>query len=264
MTKITVITVCYNSAATIADALQSVASQTWPHVEHIVIDGSSTDGTQAVIESHGAGLARLVSEPDGGIYDAMNKGLRLATGDLVGFLNADDVFASSETLALIARAAIEAPQADAIYGDLQYVDKDHPDRVFRHWRSEPFKTSYLRFGWMPPHPTLYVRRNVMEAVGSFDTSFRIAADYDFILRLFSRPGRIFVYLPRVLVLMRTGGASNRSLRALFRKSREDLRAMRRHNIGGLPTLLCKNFRKVGQLFTKKGRGAADNGRSDPQ
>lgn len=246
--KITVITVCYNSAATIADALRSVASQTWPHVEHIVIDGASTDGTQAVIEAHHSRLARVVSEPDAGIYDAMNKGLRLASGDLVGFLNADDVLASVNTLALIARAAQEVPDADAVYGDLQYVSKDRPNRVFRHWRSEPFQHRHLRWGWMPPHPTLYVRREVMTLLGGFDTNYRIAADYEFILRLFKRPGRGYVYLPQVLVRMRTGGASNRSLRALLRKSCEDYRAMRRQNMGGLLTLLCKNFRKVGQLL----------------
>lgn len=249
--KISVITVCYNSGATLANALQSVANQTWPEIEHIVIDGASTDGTRAVIERYRGGLAQVVSEPDGGIYDAMNKGLRLATGDLVGFLNADDVLASPETLAMVARAALAQPQADAVYGDLQYVDKNNPQRVFRHWRSAAFKPAGLQCGWMPPHPTLYVRRPVLGALGGFDTSFRIAADYEFILRLFSRPGRSYVYLPQVLVHMRTGGASNRSLRALLRKSGEDYRAMRRHHIGGVLTLLCKNFRKVGQLFAAK-------------
>jgi len=254
--KITVITVCYNSAATIADALQSVADQSWPCVEHIVIDGASTDGTLAVIDRYRDGLVKVVSEPDAGIYDAMNKGLRLATGDLVGFLNADDMLAEPDTLAFIAQAGQTAPQADAVYGDLIYVDKDRPERAFRYWRSEAFKPSRLGFGWMPPHPTLYVRLPVMRALGGFDTGFRIAADYDFVLRLFIRPGRQFVYLPRVLVRMRTGGASNRSLRALFRKSSEDFRAMRRHNTGGLLTLLCKNFRKVGQFFTSSAGGRA--------
>lgn len=247
--KISVITVCYNSADTITDALRSVASQSWPHVEHIVIDGASTDGTLALIDQHRARLACVVCEPDDGIYDAMNKGLRLATGDLVGFLNADDVLASSDTLAAVARAAQQAPDADAVYGDLRYVSKHRPGEVFRHWRSEPFQPSSLSCGWMPPHPTLYVRRSVMESLGGFDTSFRIAADYEFVLRLFRRPGRGYVYLPQVLVSMRTGGASNRSLRALLRKSREDYRAMRWHHIGGWMTLACKNFRKIGQLFT---------------
>lgn len=247
--KISVITVCYNSAETIADALQSVANQTWPDVEHIVIDGASTDGTQAVIARYGARLAKVVSEPDAGIYDAMNKGLRLATGDLIGFLNADDVFASPDTLAHIVRAAQESPNVDAVYGDLQYVAKDRPGKVVRHWRSKSFEISRLPCGWMPPHPTLYVRRPVLEALGGFDTRFRIAADYEFMLRLFKRPGRSYAHLPQVLVLMRTGGASNRSLRALLRKSREDYSAMRRHAVGGVLTLLCKNLGKIGQLFT---------------
>lgn len=245
--RISVITVCYNCAATLADALQSVAGQSWPDVEHIVIDGASTDGTKAVIERYRAGLAAVVSEPDAGIYDAMNKGLRLATGELVGFLNADDVLALADTLAQVAQAALAEPQADAVYGDLKYIAKDRPEQVFRHWRSEPFKPSSLRFGWMPPHPTLYVRKPVLDALGGFDTSFRIAADYDLILRIFGRPGRTYVHIPSVLVLMRTGGASNRSLSALFNKSREDYRALRLRKAGGVVTLLGKNLRKVKQL-----------------
>lgn len=247
--KITVITVAYNSAATIGETMDSVARQTYKNVEHLVIDGASKDRTLEVVNARATSYTCIVSEPDKGIYYAMNKGLRLASGDLVGFLNADDVFSLPDTLAMIAAAAQAAPQADAVYGDLKYVEKDRPAQVFRYWRSQEFKPSRLRFGWMPPHPTLYVRRSVMEALGGFDTAYRISADYDFVLRLFSQPGRSFVYLSQVLVLMRTGGASNRSLRALLRKSGEDYRAMQRNQIGGLLTLLCKNFRKVGQLFS---------------
>lgn len=245
--KITVITVCFNAAQTIGDALRSVASQSWPDVEHIVIDGASRDNTLQVIEANSARVARVISEPDKGIYDAMNKGIRLATGDVVGFLNADDVYSSPDTLRTIAEALQAAPDCDAAYGDLVYVDKLRPEQVFRYWKSEPFDPRSLRRGWMPPHPTLYVRRSVLEAVGSFDTTLRIAADYEFMVRLFKRPGRSYAYVPRILVSMRTGGASNRSLKALQRKSLEDLKVMRRHGLGGVFTLLAKNLRKVGQI-----------------
>jgi glycosyltransferase len=248
--KISVITVCFNSGKTIVDTLRSVAEQTWPHVEHLVIDGGSTDNTLDLIRNNAARVARLISEPDSGIYDAMNKGIALATGDWIGFLNADDVFASAESLALIARSIDEVKGADAVYGDLNYVHAERLQAVIRRWRSAPFQPQMLKQGWMPPHPTLYVRREVLAAVGGFDTRYRIAADYEMILRIFARPGRQYVHLPEVLVHMRTGGASNRSLRALWRKSSEDYQALRRHRVGGVGALLWKNLSKVTQFLPK--------------
>ena len=247
--KISIITVAYNSAATIADTLDSVASQTHPEIEHIVIDGASKDDTLAIIEARGANVAKLVSERDRGIYDAMNKGLALASGDFVGFLNADDMFAGPEVVAAIARAA-GAANVDAVFGDLVYVKQDRPSELVRYWRSGAFAASRLRFGWMPPHPTLYVRTSLVTRLGPFDTHLRIAADYDFILRTLTHPGIGVAYLPQVLVRMRTGGASNRSLRALLNKTREDLTALRKNKVGGLFTLLCKNARKLPQFFSK--------------
>jgi glycosyltransferase len=245
--RISIITVAFNSAATIADTMRSVAAQTYDDIEHLVIDGASTDDTVAVVRDHGARVTKLVSEPDQGIYDAMNKGLALATGDFVGFLNADDMLASPEVVASIARAAA-IRGTDAVCGDLVYVRKDHPDKVLRYWRCGHFTPSRLRFGWMPPHPTLYVRRALVGELGGFDTRLRIAADYEFILRYLGRAGTQVRYVPEVLVKMRTGGASNRSLRAVLRKSREDLLALRRNHVGGLATLLCKNARKLPQFF----------------
>jgi glycosyltransferase len=243
--KLSIITVSYNSAATITDTLRSVARQTYVDVEHIIIDGGSRDATLAIVAAEGAHVARVVSERDSGIYDAMNKGLRLATGDLVGFLNADDMLASPQALAQIAAAAVGA---DVVYGDLVYVDKDRPERQIRYWRSGAFRRERLRFGWMPPHPTFYVTRSFLASVGAFDTDFRIAADYDLMLRCLVRPELRVAYLPHVLVRMRTGGASNRSLAALQTKSREDLLALRRNRVGGLLTLLCKNLRKLPQFI----------------
>jgi glycosyltransferase len=246
--KISIITVCYNSVTTISDALESVANQTWPEVEHIVIDGSSSDGTQAIIDRYRLGLACIISEPDAGIYDAMNKGLRLATGDWVGFLNSDDILASPDILSLVASVAKKNPQADAIYGNLQYVAKENPQQRLRYWRSDAFVPSKLRWGWMPPHPTLFVRRSVMQELKGFNTAFRISGDYDFVLRLFKRPGRHYAHIPKVLVLMRAGGVSNGSLSAWLCKIFEDYRALRHNQLGGVLALFCKRFRKLGQLF----------------
>jgi len=245
--RISIVTVAFNSAATIADTMRSVAQQTHGDIEHLVIDGASTDNTLEVVRDHGKQLATVLSEPDHGIYDAMNKGLALATGDFIGFLNADDMLASTEVVASIARAAA-APGIDAVCGDLVYVRKNRPDEVVRYWRCGQFTPSRLRFGWMPPHPTLYVRRALVDQLGGFDTRLRIAADYEFMLRYLGRPGTRVHYVPQVLVKMRMGGASNRSLGAVWRKSHEDLLALKRNEAGGLLTLLCKNARKLPQFF----------------
>ncbi len=245
--KISIVTVAYNSAATIGDTLASVAEQTYPGIEHIVVDGASKDSTLARVRAHGAHVSRVLSEPDHGIYDAMNKGLALASGDFVGFLNADDMLASPDAIAAIARAAATA-DADAVCGDLMYVRQDRPDVVLRYWRCGGFTRSRLRFGWMPPHPTFYVRRSLLTRIGGFDTRLRIAADYDLMLRCLTIPGVQIGYVPEVLVKMRAGGASNRSLRAMLQKSREDLDVLRRNRIGGITTLLFKNLRKLPQFF----------------
>lgn len=246
--SISVVTVAYNSAGTISDTLRSVAEQTYPNLEHIVVDGASTDDTMRIVQRHATGRTIVLSERDRGIYDAMNKGIRLATGDFVGFLNADDVFANRHVVADIAQVAGSAASVDAVYGDLVYVEQDRPDQFVRYWRSGVYSRSNLRLGWMPPHPTLYVRRSRLLQVGDFDTSFRISADYDFMLRFLSAAQVDVRYLAKVLVQMRTGGASNRSVGALIRKSSEDLRALQKNRVGGVATLLCKNVRKLPQFF----------------
>lgn len=251
MPKISVITVCFNSAATIVETLRSVAAQTHAVVEHIVVDGASSDDTLRLVRTHGAHVAELISEPDRGIYDAMNKGLRRATGEIVGFLNADDMLASPRTIARIAQAFADDPTLDACYGDLEYISADDPPRTVRYWRSGPFSQEGLRKGWMPPHPTFYARRSLIARVGEFDTRLRIAADYELMLRCLVRPDLRIAYLPEVLVRMRLGGASNASLAALLRKSREDLIAMRRHGVGNITTLLAKNLRKLPQFFQRR-------------
>jgi glycosyltransferase len=248
--KISIITATYHCADTVGDCLASVADQSYPDWEHIVIDGASTDGTLAVLGARRAQLAVLVSEPDSGIYDALNKGLALATGEVVGFLHADDVYGDARVLERIA-AAFADPTVMAVYGDLEYVNRTDSTRVVRHWRAGPFRPTLLRWGWMPPHPTFYLRRVEYERLGGFDTRFRIAADYDLMLRVLNRlPGRV-VYLPAVLVRMRLGGESNRSLATIARKSWEDYLVLTRNGLSApasLAALAWKNLSKMPQFF----------------
>ena len=242
---ISVVTVTYNSLATLRHTIASIADQAGEPVEHIVIDGGSTDGTVDLIRETPS-IARFVSEPDAGIYDAMNKGLALSTGDYVGFLNADDLYASPTAVASL-RECITSRRPDVIYGDLQYVDAKNTERVIRDWRAGEFSFGHLNWGWMPPHPTFYVRRDLLAELGCFDTKYRIAADYDFMTRYLLARGRHYAYVPQVLVKMRSGGVSNRSLANILRKSREDLDVIRTHGLGRYGTLLGKNLRKVQQF-----------------
>lgn len=231
------------------DCLASVAGQTWPHRQHVVVDGASTDGTLEVLQAHRQQLAVLQSEPDRGIYDALNKGLALATGDVVGFLHADDLYAHPQVLQRVAQAFAD-PAVCAVYGDLQYVRQHDTTQVVRDWQSSPATPTRLAWGWMPPHPTLYVRRSWYQRIGGFNTQYRIAADYLSILQLFSQPGFKATYLPEVLVTMRLGGASNRSLKAVLRKTAEDWRALRETRVGtlgGVGALVWKNLSKLSQF-----------------
>lgn len=242
---LTIITAVHNRVGTLAQTLASLQAQEGVRVEHVVIDGASTDGSVELLRAQHVRIAVLVSEPDHGIYDALNKGLARATGDVVGFLHADDFFAHERVLERVA-AAFADPAVEAVYGDLDYVTRD-ATRVIRRWRSGAYAPEKLAQGWMPPHPTLYLRRALYQRLGGFDTSFRIAADYEFMLRMFSAGVRP-AYLPEVLVKMRWGGESNRSLSRILRKSREDYAALRRHGVGGLLALCRKNLGKLGQFW----------------
>jgi glycosyltransferase involved in cell wall biosynthesis len=246
---ISVITAVFNRATTLGDSLRSVHSQRWPDVEHIVIDGGSTDGSLAILDQHKSRISRIVSEPDGGLYDALNKGIRHASGDVIGFMHADDEFATPHALAHVA-AAFADPDVGAVYGDLVYVKKNDVSRVVRYWRAGQYQRTQLTQGWMPPHPTFYVRREVYSRFGGFDTRYRIAADYENMLRILWR-GRIkAAYIPEVLVRMRVGGISNMSIFNILHKSREDYAAMRENGIGGLQALLLKNVTKLPQFVTR--------------
>jgi glycosyltransferase len=176
----------------------------------------------------------LISEPDKGIYDALNKGIARSSGDIIGFVHSDDLLAHDQVLGRIA-AAFADPAVEAVFSDLDYVSALDTSRVIRHWSTGPFHPQRLKRGWMPPHPTLYLRRHVYERFGSFDLSFAIAADYDFILRFFSKTQGHSVYIPEVLYKMRVGGVSNRSLAKIKQKMQEDYRAMQRNQVGGIVT-----------------------------
>lgn len=248
--NISILTVSFNCIETIEDCLDSVLTQTYPHREHVVIDGASQDGTLALLQARIAQLAVLVSEPDLGIYDALNKGIARASGDVVGFMHADDVYASPDVLENVAQAFAD-PTVCAVYGDLEYVSTYDTNKVVRRWQSKAFSTQRLAWGWMPPHPTLYVRREWYRLIGGFDIRYKISADYFSILQLFNNPEFKSVYIPKVFVKMRLGGISNRSLYSIIRKSYEDWDSLQRTGAGawcGLRALIWKNLSKVRQFF----------------
>jgi glycosyltransferase involved in cell wall biosynthesis len=247
--KVSIITVCYNCEKTLQDTIQSVSLQDYPNIEYIVVDGGSTDGTMAIVHQNKRHIAAFVSEPDLGIYDAMNKGLLMATGHVIGMLNADDILENNQVVSAIARAFQEKPEVACVYGDLLYVAANNPQKVIRTWRAGVMRPHSFLNGWMPPHPTFYVKKSVYEACGPYDLSFPLAADYEFMLRVLIKHKKSFAYLPIVLVRMRMGGASNSSLLSRKQSFKEN-KAAWSHN-GLKPrfyTIYLKVFRKLSQYF----------------
>jgi len=234
------------------EAIDSVARQTYSNFQHIIVEGRSSDGSLAAIERAAHDRMELISEPDKGIYDALNKGIARSSGGIIGFVHSDDLLAHDEVLDRIAGAFAD-PTVEAVFSDLDYVSAVDTSRVIRHWSTGPFHPQRLKRGWMPPHPTLYLRRHIYERFGTFDLSFAIAADYDFILRFFSKTQGQSVYIPEVLYKMRVGGVSNRSLSKIKQKMVEDYRATRRNHVGGIPTLTLKNVSKLGQFIARQRR-----------
>ncbi|MDX9751381.1 MAG: glycosyltransferase family 2 protein [Flavobacteriales bacterium] len=217
--KVSLITVCRNAAPVITGTLESIHAQTHPHIEHIVIDGASTDGTVELLHGHRDRPAVLVSEPDKGIYDAMNKGLRRATGDVIGFVNAGDLLMAPDTIARVA-AAFARSGADAVYGDIIMVDEHDIHKVRRTWRSGAYRRENFRQGWMPPHVATFFRREVYDRHGHFNTDLRIGADYEILLRFLYKERVSAVHLPETLVRFRLGGMSNGSIRHIIKANRE--------------------------------------------
>jgi glycosyltransferase involved in cell wall biosynthesis len=226
--KISVITVAFNSVKTITHTLDTVAMQTHVDIEHLVIDGASTDGTVGTVIGHNSPQIRIISEVDKGIYDAMNKGLAYATGEVIGFLNSDDFYADADVLAKVANA-FEDPAVDACYADLMYVAQDN-SRVIRYWKSKPFKKGDFARGWCPAHPTFYVRKSVILRLGLFDLSYKLASDMEFMLRYLERGQVSAIYIPYVLVHMRVGGVSNQNWKNIVHQNKEILAALRKNNV----------------------------------
>ncbi|MFF0920259.1 glycosyltransferase family 2 protein [Rhizobium leguminosarum] len=225
--RISLITVCWNAEQTIADTLRSIDAQSYRNFEHIIIDGGSRDSTLAIIASAPAENRRMLSGPDGGIYEAMNKGIGLASGNIIGFLNADDTFESSDSLETVA-ATLENEAYDGCYGDLVYVSNRHTDRKVRYWKSRAFKSGSFARGWCPPHPTFYVRRSVYEQFGKFDLRYRLAADVELMMRFLEVARIRTIHIPRVLVRMRLGGATNKNVHNISRQNKEVLSALADH------------------------------------
>ena len=245
--NLSIITAVRNGAETLRGCIESVQKQTIP-AEHIIIDGASTDGTFDIIAQYRSSIAKVISEPDKGIYDALNKGLRLASGDVIGLLHGDDLYAHDKVLESVVKV-FEEQNVDSCYGDLLYVDKNDTERVIRYWGASEYHHGKFKYGWMPPHPTFFVRREIYEKYGHFNTDFRIAADYELMLRFLEKYGISSRYIPRILVKMRVGGLSNKSLRNMFIKSSEDYRAWKVNNLsGGLGTIILKNVTKIPQFF----------------
>lgn len=229
--KISVITVCYNSAATIGDTLRSVAAQTYPNVEHVIIDGGSKDETAAIVRGWTQHVVRFISEPDKGIYDAMNKGIALASGEYIGFLNADDFFADAEVLKKIATRLVER-QLDAVFSELDVVAQNDTQRVLRRYRVPVYSRFWLRIGMMPAHPTFYCRKRCYTNLGNapYRTDYRIAADFELLVRLLLTQSIAWAFLEITTVKMRVGGVSTQDWRARVLLNREIIRACRENGL----------------------------------
>jgi len=253
--KVSLITVTYNAEKYLAACIESVLRQDYPNIEYIVIDGSSSDKTLSIIESHSAGIDKWLSEKDGGMYDAINKGMKLATGDIIGILNSDDILASHNTISKIAQCFTEKG-VDSLYGDLVYVDGDDTSKVHRYWKGADYNRKAFHWGWMPAHPTFYIRRDVVEQLGGYETHFFTAADFEFMTRYLYRHRVSSCYLPELIVKMRKGGMSNGSMKKRLRANRRDYLALKRNGVPfPLFASLFKPVRKlpqyIGFLNTRK-------------
>jgi glycosyltransferase involved in cell wall biosynthesis len=248
--KVSIITIAYNSQETIADTIRSVIGQDYSEIEYIIVDGGSRDQTVEIVKSFGAGVTKWVSEKDKGIYDAMNKGVAMATGDVIGILNSDDFYADNRVISDVVRS-FQASGADGLYADLVYVNRDQPDKTVRSWKAGDYRHGKFLSGWMPPHPTFFVHRNCYEKFGSYTLELRSAADYELMLRFIHKHQISMTYLPRVITKMRLGGQSNVTLMNRIKANLEDRKAWKMNGLHpGLFTLTRKPLSKVVQFLKK--------------
>lgn len=247
--KVSIITATYNSAATVRDTLESVKQQNYDNIEHIIIDGASKDETLRIVEEY-EHVAKVISEPDKGIYDAMNKGVQQATGEVVGILNSDDFFASSSSVFKIMNT-IQTQGVDCVYGDLVYVDEEETDKIIRYWKSEEYDINNFLKGWQPPHPTFYVKKAVYDQYGLYDLSYKIGADTEFLIRVLNKHRISVAYIPEVLVNMRMGGASNENLNNRWTLIKEYHRAYKKNEVPyRFYTIPYRLLSKIPQYFAK--------------
>jgi glycosyltransferase len=245
--KVSIITACLNSGQHIGQTIESVISQSYPNIEYILVDGKSTDGTLDIIRSYENRISSWISEPDKGIYHALNKGIRMATGDVIGFLHSDDFFADLRAVEKIV-TLMAGRGSDSVYADIRYCDRNDSGKILTSRKSGPFSIRRFRFGWMPPHSAFYCKSHLFSNHGDFDTSFKIAADYDWLLRILVTQGVSTAYLPETLVTMRVGGISNRTMGGISHKWREDYRAMKRNGVFNPINLLLKSLRPIGHFY----------------
>lgn len=248
--KISVITVCYNSEKTIEDTIKSVLSQTHEDIEYIIVDGDSRDSTMDIVRKYASRIGTIVSEPDCGVYDAMNKGIALATGEAIAFINSDDIYASETIVEDISRV-LRDENLDSCYGDLVYVDPLNMEKIVRYWRSRPYQPGLCKKGWMPAHPTFVVRKWVYERYGGFDTEFNLQADFELTTRFLHVHGISSVYIPKILVRMRMGGVTNSSFANVIRGNIEAYRACRKNGLKVGPIFVVRKIlSRLPQFFTR--------------
>lgn len=249
--KMSIITVCYNSASTIRDTIESVIRQSYSNIEYIIIDGKSKDHTMSIIKEYEANIQKIVSEPDNGMYDAINKGIAMSSGDIIGILNADDFYIDDKVIKDVVNQFQELDY-EGLYADLVYVDSENTSSVKRYWKSGKYKPGRFTKGWMPPHPTFFLKRSVYQKYGAYNTTFVSAADYELMLRMIHKYKINLGYLDRIIVKMRIGGMSNSSLRNRLRANREDKRAWEINELKYKPyTFFFKPLRKLGQFIRTK-------------
>lgn len=248
--KVSIITITYNSESTLVETIDSVLSQTYKDIEYIIIDGASTDDTGSIVHSYKDKITKFVSEKDNGLYDALNKGIAMATGDVIGILHSDDFYINHHTIENVVNT-FKTHHADAVYADLFYVDKEDTSKVHRKWKSGLYKHGMFMHGWMPPHPTFFVKRSVYEKYGSFNLDLVSAADYELMLRFIHKHKIKLAYLPEFIIKMRVGGKSNVSIKNRIRANNEDKKAWKMNGLKPhFYTLYVKPLRKIIQLFKK--------------
>jgi len=249
--KVSIITITYNSAATVEDTLKSVVNQDYPNIEYLIIDGKSKDSTLQIVDKYKDKITKIVSEKDKGLYDALNKGIGLATGDIVGMLHSDDLYASNHVISDIVKTFENNPGAEGVYADLVFVDRNDIDKITRTWESGDYEEGDFLNGWMPPHPTFFVKKECYERYGVFNTTLRLSADYELMLRMIHKNKIKLAYLPKVVVKMRMGGVSNVSFFVRLKANIEDKMAWKLNGIKpGLFTRFLKPASKIMQYFKK--------------